>query len=147
MKREPAVVAKEHVRAMVHIKFVMELYQLQAEAGRYFLHEHPAQASSWEEDVVRKTASIVGVRIVVGDQCQYGAEGRDLQPIKKPTKFMTNSEHIAAALSKCCKGQFGNCSRAKGGHHKLCSGETAKRAAIYTPLSCAGLFCKGSGTR
>ena len=59
--------AKEHVQAMVHIKFVMEHYQLQAAAGRYFLHEHPAQASSWEEDVVRKTASIDDVHVFVGD--------------------------------------------------------------------------------
>ena len=130
-KRDPSVVAKEHVRAMVHIKFVMELYQLQAGAGRYLLHGHPAQASSWEEDVVRKTASMDRVRVVVGDQCQYGAEGHGHRPSKKPTKLMTNSEHIAAALSKRCKGRFGNCSRHRGGEHLLCNGETAKRAAIY----------------
>ena len=34
-------------RAVEHIKFVFELYDLQVRGGRYLLHEHPAGASSW----------------------------------------------------------------------------------------------------
>ena len=32
--------------AIKHIEFVAELYEAQAQAGRWFLHEHPAQATS-----------------------------------------------------------------------------------------------------
>ena len=38
-KRDPDLVKREYVRAMVHIRFTMELYQLQHAAGRYFLHD------------------------------------------------------------------------------------------------------------
>ena len=33
-----------------HLQFCLELYQLQIDQGRYVLHEHPAFASSWDED-------------------------------------------------------------------------------------------------
>ena len=31
------------------LRFVISLYQLQLQAGRHFLHEHPAGASSWAD--------------------------------------------------------------------------------------------------
>ena len=49
--------------------FCCELYELQAEAGRYFLHEHLAQATSWELAEVRELLETNGVQRVVGDQC------------------------------------------------------------------------------
>ena len=48
-KRDPEVVKKELAKAMVRLRFVCQLYALQAAAGRYFLHEHPVAASSWKE--------------------------------------------------------------------------------------------------
>ena len=42
---------------MVHLDFVCQPYRDQMDAGRYFLHEHPASASSWEE---RCSASLLG---------------------------------------------------------------------------------------
>ncbi len=35
-----------YMEAVEHIKFVVKLYRKQVEAGRWFLHEHPAGASS-----------------------------------------------------------------------------------------------------
>ena len=32
-----------------HFEFCTKLYDMQWNAGRYFLHEHPAEASSWSE--------------------------------------------------------------------------------------------------
>ena len=45
-KRNPELIQKEWNKAMVHLNFVCELYKLQDEHGRYFLHEHPVGASS-----------------------------------------------------------------------------------------------------
>ena len=45
-KRDPRLVKKEYARAMVHIRFCLELHAMQVASGRYFLHKHPAQASS-----------------------------------------------------------------------------------------------------
>ena len=139
-KRDPTVVAREYTRAMIHIRFCMELYKLQADAGRYFLHEHPASAMSWAEPEVRRIAQMQGVQIAVGDQCMYEAADKDGDPIKKPTKFMTNSACIAEALSKRCGGKLGWCSRPSGGRHALCNGNRAKAAAIYPFALCRAIL-------
>jgi hypothetical protein len=139
-KRDPSVVSREYVRAMVHIRFVMELYQLQMDGGRYFLHEHPAFATSWAETEVKRIAAMPGVEVAIGDQCQYEAADKDGTPIKKPTKFMTNSSHIASELSRRCSGKLGLCSRKQGGKHALCNGERAKAAAIYPFALCRAIL-------
>ena len=55
-----------------HFEFCVKLYNLQREAGRYFLHGHPANASSWHEKCVRNLMNKHGVTKVIGDQCRYG---------------------------------------------------------------------------
>jgi len=50
VKRDAGIVHREWVRAMLHLRFVCELYQEQLDAGRYFLHEHPA----WGDIVGRR---------------------------------------------------------------------------------------------
>ena len=40
--------------AKLHIQFVCELCEQQIKEGRWFLHEHPAGASSWDLDEVKK---------------------------------------------------------------------------------------------
>ena len=81
---------------MVHIRFCLELYAMQVASG---------QASSWEEDAVRKMAGSSTVSVAMGDQCQYGAEDRKGRPIRKPTKFRTDSLAIADTRSNRCKGR------------------------------------------
>ena len=78
--------------------------------GKYFLHEHPATASSWDLEAIRKLEQEEQVMITVADQCMYGLKtwapsGRKEIPAKKPTKFMTNSMCIARMLSKKCEGK------------------------------------------
>ena len=38
LKRDPEVVRREYIKAMVHMQFVCELYRVQMDSGRYFLH-------------------------------------------------------------------------------------------------------------
>ena len=64
--------AKRLRKAKRHIRFCMELYEEQMSEGRLFLHEHPANATSWQMEEVRKVATSSGVRVVVADQCMYG---------------------------------------------------------------------------
>ena len=125
---------------MVHIRCCMELYQLQHDAGRYLIHEHPAGAMSWAEAEVKRICNMPGVEVAIGDQCMYEAADKDGDPIKKPTKFMTNSPCIAKALSLRCSGRLGWCSRTKGGRHALCNGERAKAAAIYPFALCRAIL-------
>ena len=57
----PATVAAENKRAVKHLDFCMELYREQMRHGRYFLHEQPAYASTWQEEVAQKVLSEEGV--------------------------------------------------------------------------------------
>jgi hypothetical protein len=105
------------VQAVIHVNFVAELYNEQVESGRYFLHEHPIGASSWNLPSIKQLLEMPGVAVAHADQCQYGAEvksGRNRgQPIKKPTGFMTNSSALHNELSARCQGVAGECSRHK----------------------------------
>ena len=69
--RDPRVVEQELSRARVHLEFCIELYREQLNTGRLFLHEHPAGASSWQEEAMKKLAGEVEVLKATADQCQY----------------------------------------------------------------------------
>ena len=121
--------------AIVHIDFCCELYEIQARRGDYFLHEHPASATSWNLPRIRRVASMRGVEVVVGDMCQFGMvqvddEGPGM--IKKPTKFMTNCGKIAQALARRCEG---------GHRHISLIGGRAKAAQVY-PKELCRTVCK-----
>ena len=137
--RDPAIVADEVARGRAHLEFVCELYEYQARRGRDFLHEHPAQATSWQEPCIKKILELEGVQKAVGHQCQYGAEAHG-QPIKKPSGFMSNSECIRQALSKLCTGKNGLCSREQGGQHIQCRGLVARKAAVYPAKLCKAIL-------
>ena len=142
--RDPAAMERARQGAILHLNFVAELYAEQLEGGRYFLHEHPLHASSWEIPSIARIMAMPNVQRVHGDQCQFGAEiqsGPDQgSPIKKPSGFMTNSPAIAAALDIQCQGQGGACSRPRGGRHGQCSGRHAKDAAIYPRELCRAVL-------
>ena len=130
--------------AVLHLNFVAELYQEQTAGGRYFLHEHPLNATSWQERSISELLQRPDVARVHGDQCQFGATathgpGKG-SPIKKPTGFMTNAPEVAAALQVRCTGQGGACSRPGGGDHVLCSGKDALDAAKYPKDLCRAVL-------
>ena len=60
-----------------HLEFCVKLYHMQLEAGRYFLHEHPYGASSWQEPCIQKMMAKNNVIKVMGDQCMYGLKARN----------------------------------------------------------------------
>ena len=143
-RMDPEIVRREMVRARVHLDFTMHLYRKQVAAGRLFLHEHPAHATSWQEPTVKAIMELPGVGRIDADQCQYGSEvqfGRYKgEPVKKPTGFMSNGPKILQALSKKCSGAHGECSRSKGGNHVMASGRVARDAARYSPGLCKAII-------
>ena len=130
---------QELVEAKEHIKFVVELYKEQVKNGRWFLHEHPAQATSWDMEEIKQMAAETGVKITTADQCMYGLRtwgaNRQIKDkhARKRTKFMTNSEHLANELNKRCKGEHA--------HQELVDGR-AKEAAKYPEPLCQAI-CTG----
>ena len=141
---DPAALERARIQAIVHVDFVMGLYAEQMDGNRYFLHEHPAHATSWKLESVLEILRADNVVRVEADQCQYGAEikhgPQTGEPIKKPTAFMTNSDEIAACLSQRCTGRGGRCSRPAGGQHQACSGMHAREAAIYPRDLCRAIL-------
>ena len=125
---------------MVHLRFMMELYREQVEQGRYFLHEHPAYATSWGEECVDEIKELENVDTVVGDRCQYGQESKDGHPVKKATQWMSNSPEVLKALSQRCTGRNGQCSRPAGGDHVTVAGSEAKRSQVFPFAICKAIL-------
>ena len=94
------------------MEYAVQLYWEQISRGRFFIHEHPATASSWGLPMIKELERHPGVQIVTGDMCRWGMTlDRDTlveEPtklVKKPTKWMTNSPILAKLLQSRCNGQ------------------------------------------
>ena len=123
-------------QAIQHVEFCAAIYRLQSAAGRYWLHEHPANATSWNLKTITKLHMMPGVEKVRADQCMFGlvTEVRgETRPAKKPTSFLTNSWCVAKELDRRCDGGHE--------HFSLMEGR-AKKAAIYPKPLCEAV-CKG----
>ena len=120
--------------------FVCELYREQLSQGRYFLHEHPQSASSWQLECVQEVWEWPGVDCTVCDQCQYGHEDGDGNPVKKGTRWMSNSPETLEQLSRRCHGALPQCSGAKGGQHMQVSGRLSREAAVYPLALCKAIL-------
>ena len=131
-KMDPSEEERRLAYGRKHFEFCTKLYDIQWRAGRYFLHEHPAEASSWHEKCISNLLQRHGVARVNGDLCQYGmtttAEGVT-GPARKRTGFLTNFPCIAQQLSKRCPNKLGKYVHQ---HIRLESGPK-KAAQIYPP--------------
>ena len=139
-KKAPEEVRREHLKAMVHLRFVCELYREQVAGGRYFLHEHPETATSWSEECVLAVGRLPNVEFAVGDQCQYGQGDKGGNPLRKRTGWLSNSEEVLNVLGRQCSGRSGGCSRAGGGRHATCCGSLSKPAAVYPFSLCRSIL-------
>ena len=127
------------MEAKEQIKFVVDLYKEQVKNGRWFLHEHPTGASSWDLEEIQKLQEELGVQVVTADQCMYGLKtwrkkgGKKDVAARKRTKFMTNAKAIAMELNQRCRGEHE--------HQPLVDGR-AKEAAQYPEPLCEAI-CRG----
>ena len=133
-------IRKRRAEEEVHVRFCCELCRLQAQAGRFYLYERPANAVSLQLEDVQALLRAEGARQVVSDQCQYGQETGDGQPVKKPTRWLSNSPEIAKMLEKRCRGNAGECTRPGGGSHVVASGQVARKAAVYQFKLCRAIL-------
>ena len=58
--QDKAAIARAFAGACAHIRFVAEMYHEQLEGNRYFLHEHPRYATSWQLKCMNELQKIGG---------------------------------------------------------------------------------------
>ena len=109
-KLSRAEVTEKIQKGIEHVKFCLELCLQQHLAGRLFLFEHPAGASSWESDMFEQLGSLQGVFRTTFDFCTLGMQvkdkrGKAVAPAKKKTRVMTNSHAVHTLLREArCRG-------------------------------------------
>ena len=82
-----------------------------------------------------------GVDRIRADQCQLGQCDEEGQPVKKPTKWLSNSREILKKLELRCQGIGGWCSRpSTPERHRPSFGQVAKNAAIYPFNLCRAIL-------
>ncbi len=97
-------------KGLEHIKFCLDICLKQHLAGRLFLFEHPAGASSWWSQMIEQIATLEGIYKTTFDFCTLGMEtakkpGDKTAPAKKRTRVLTNSHAIHTLLREAqCRG-------------------------------------------
>ena len=87
--------------------FTIKLYRLQAEQGRWFLHEHPNSATYWKMPEMQSLMNDLHIQKNVGHMCRYGMRSKDEHgagKVEKPTCFLTSSAILADCLILKCLG-------------------------------------------
>ena len=77
---------------------------IQQQAGRKFLFEHPAYASSWSTEVSSFVAGLEGLIHVTVDMCALGMADVDQHLHCKMTTLMTNDPAVADVFRPCRNG-------------------------------------------
>jgi hypothetical protein len=107
------------------LEFCCNIYMIQVEAGRYFIHEYPLTETLWATDCMTKLRNCPAVYTAEAHMCAFGMQSKDKHVpgyAKKPTIFLTNSMMSAKALGRICPGNHR--------HVHLMEGR-ARAAAIY----------------
>ena len=136
-RMDPKTFKENYNRGVEHLKFSLELAEIQVRQGRHFLFEHPAGASSWKHPaMVAFIAKYPDLFLATADQCAFGLltttpDGHHL-PAKKPIRFLPSSSHLAQRLNVKCEG---------GHEHALLKGGSrCRQAQKYTPQLCRAIL-------
>ena len=77
--------------------------QRQVNAGRFFVLEHPARASSWQTAEMKHLKNQPFVYEVVFDQCMTGLRSKvHRMPMRKRTRLLTNSVNVVRNFQNLC---------------------------------------------
>ena len=140
---------EELERGKRHIRFCVELYKMQVEAKRHFVHEHPARSKAWNMPELMNLKEMIeltmnpAVGMIELDMCAFGMTSQDEAGeglVKKTTRILSTSEEVLRRLSKRCENS-GRSDEEKHRHVHLIQGR-AQRVQIY-PRRFAEEICQG----
>ena len=96
------------IEAMTRLRFCIEIYQMQLDGGRHFLHEHPSTATSWYVKEMQKLRQDPRVGETIGHMCMYGMtqldKNQQVKPVKKSTRWMSSAGELLSKLGRRCVG-------------------------------------------
>ena len=101
------MIERELNAGRARIRFCLELYGIQARAGRHFAHEHPAGSTAWDMPEMMEFILRYGANTVTTNMCSFGmtaSDERGVGLVCKPTKIMSSSEEILKRIWKPCTG-------------------------------------------
>ena len=103
-KGDPLEKERKRIEGEVLLAFAMEICEIQREAGRVFVFEHPKGSDSWNCDCVKKVQNNSDVFEILLDQCCFGLrDPGNGKFYKKSTRLLTNAvDHCH--LQKSCDG-------------------------------------------
>jgi len=134
-RMDPVKVKRQVAEGRMLLGFAVQVYEMQLAAGRHFLHEHPAHASSWTDPILQKLRRHPAVYEATADQCRYGlvSRGADgvLRPARKPTRFLSSAPEVLKELNLRCRGNHR--------HTPLLNGR-AKAAETYPQKLCRAIL-------
>ena len=78
-RRNPEQVKAELKEAREHIRTCCKAYERQYHNHRYFVHEHPLTARSWELPEVAAISRLDRVQCIRVDMCEYGMRYRPIR--------------------------------------------------------------------
>ena len=130
--------ARDH-DAKLLLAFGIACCRKQHMSGRFFVHEHPWTATSWQYEPVQALAAETGVSTVDFDQCAVGLRSPDGNPIKKRTRLLTNSPNILTTFATY------QCQCGPEVKHTVVMGANlgvplSRFAQVYTRALCLGLL-------
>ena len=91
---------------LLHLNFAMILCDYQRSRGRFFVHEHPDNALSWDHSTVLDISKQNDVLLARFHMCYFGLKSKVTEiPVQKSTKVMTNMPEVHEKLNGCnCPG-------------------------------------------
>ena len=140
-KRDPKEMEKQLRRAKAHVRFCLEIYRIQLEEQRHFVHEHPERSRAWQMPEVIEFLMRPEVGSVICHMCAFGMTSEDKKGrglVQKATRIMSSSEEILKRLDVKCSNKNGN---EKHRHVHLEQGR-AKQAQVYPRQFCKRV-CEG----
>ena len=123
-------------RRLLHV--AIKAYWRQVHSGRYFLHEHPAFASSWDDPKMQQLIAQEGVYLVQGPMCRWGMKVKSAKEpvpgyVRKETRWLTNSPYLAKILEGTCSARRDPTDPQYDWHRhlQLIGGTMCRQAQVY----------------
>ena len=88
-----------------HVRFCIEVYRLQLQGRRHFVHEHPEKSKAWDMPEITELLARAEVGSVVLHMCAFGMTSTDEKgeaPVKKGTRLMSSSEEVLKRVDRKC---------------------------------------------